>query len=444
MEPREIALQRYTVIAPLLKPELEGAEKRRIRNQILSQGEISERTLRRYLARYKKEGFVGLLPKERSDKDTSKAIADDILKEAAELKEELPQRSIKRIIQILEGEKIIPKGSISRSTLSRHLFKMGYGTREVKEKKQKGYASRRFQKEHRNVLWQGDIKYGPYIPDPNKPGKRMRTYLVCFLDDATRLICHAEFYANQRLPVLEDCFRKSLLKCGVPDGIYIDNGKIYVSKWFRMACARLNIRHINTKPYSPESKGKQERANRSVDEFIQEVELQKSKTLEELNKHFRVWLDEGYNHREHSSLKGKSPAVAFASDSRKIRFVTPEECRDCFLWEETRMVDKTGCVKLKGLVYEVGMEYIRKKVDLRYDPFQLDEVEVWSGGEKKKIVSPLTIGEYTSKLVQENPKSQKTTNSRLLKVLEEENKKRTRKSLGAISFRSLKGSEENV
>lgn len=155
-------------------------------------------------------------------------------------------------------------------------------------------------------------------------------------------------------------------------------------------------------------------------------------------------MDEGYNHRKHSSLKGKSPAVAFASDSRKIHFVTPEECRDCFLWEETRMVDKTRCVKIKGLVYEVGMEYIRKKVDLRYDPFQLDEVEVWSGGEKKKIVSPLTIGEYTSKLVQENPKSQKNTHSRLLKVLEEENKKRTRKTLGAISFRSLKGSEENV
>lgn len=193
MEPREIALQRYTVIAPLLKPELEGAEKRRIRNQILSQGEISERTLRRYLAQYKKEGFAGLLPKERSDKDTSKAIADEILKEAAELKEELPQRSIKRIIQILEGEKIIPKGSISRSTLSRHLFKMGYGTREIKEKKQKGYASRRFQKEHRNVLWQGHIKYGPYIPDPNKPGKRMRTYLVCFLDDAQDLSATLNF-----------------------------------------------------------------------------------------------------------------------------------------------------------------------------------------------------------------------------------------------------------
>lgn len=44
----------------------------------------------------------------------------------------------------------------------------------------------------------------------------------------------------------------------------------------------------------------------------------------------------------------KNTGQCFAGDSRKLRFVAPEELRDAFLWEETRKVDKTGCVKLNG------------------------------------------------------------------------------------------------
>jgi hypothetical protein len=68
-----------------------------------------------------------------------------------------------------------------------------------------------------------DIKYGPYIPGSS--GRKKRTYLVAFIDDATRLVCHGEFYDNQRLPILEDCFRKAILKYGKPDAVYVDFGQ---------------------------------------------------------------------------------------------------------------------------------------------------------------------------------------------------------------------------
>ena len=79
--------------------------------------------------------------------------------------------------------------------------------------------------------------------------------MIAFIDDTTRLVCHAEFYDNQRLPILEDSFRKAVLKFGKPDAVYVDNGKVFVSRWFRVACAKLGIKHLNTKAYSPESKG---------------------------------------------------------------------------------------------------------------------------------------------------------------------------------------------
>lgn len=440
-EELETALKRHEMISPLLLPGLDESEKRRIRREILEREGISERTLRRYVAAYRENNYVGLLKKTRQDTGKTKAISQEVLDRAAELRQELPERSVRRIIRILEGEGIVKKGDISRSTLSRHLLNMGFGATELKNTKITANAVRRFQKSGRNMLWQSDIKYGPFIPTAN--GGKKRTYMVAFIDDATRLVCHAEFYDNQRLPILEDCFRKAILKYGKPDAVYVDNGKVYVSRWFRVACAKLGIRHINTKAYSPESKGKIERFNSTMEEFLQEISLEKPKSLEELNQKFRIWLDEGYNMREHSSLKEKTPMQAYSRDPKKVRFATPEECADAFLWEDTRKVDNTGCIKLNGYEYEAGIEYIGKKVDVRYDPFDMGLVEIWYSGERKKKVSPLTIGEYCGK-VQKSSSTVKTTHSRLLKVYEQENAKRQKQRMGVLSFRSMKGGSDNV
>jgi len=437
----ETALKRHEIIAPLLVPGLEEAEKRRIRREILEREGISERTLRRYLAAYREDGYEGLKPKTRSDNGKLKAISREILDRAAELKQELPERSVRRIIRILEGEGTIKKGEISRSTLSRHLLKMGLGAADLKNAKTGGTAARRFVKSSRNTLWQADIKYGPYIPAAN--GSKKKTYLIALIDDATRYICHAQFYDNQRLPILEDSFRKAVLKCGKPDAVYVDNGKIFISRWFRIACAKLGIRHLNTKAYSPQSKGKIERFNATVEEFLQEISLEKPKDLNELNQKFRIWLDEGYNNRPHSGLKGDTPMHAYTKDPRKIRFATPEECRDAFLWEDTRKVDRTGCFKLSGIEYEAGLEYIGKKVDVRYDPFDMSLVEIWHGGERKKAVPPLKVGAFCSG-AEKVQAAAKATHSRLLKVYEAENAKRQKKKTGALSFSSMKGGGGNV
>ncbi len=216
----ETALKKHELISPLLQPELEEAEKRRIRREVLERGDISERTLRRYLAAYRKDSYEGLLPKTRDDAGRQRAIPPEILDRAIEIRQELPERSVRRVIKILEGEGIVKKGSVSRSTLSRHLLKMGFGAKDFRHVRVEGTAARRFVKGGRNTLWQADIKYGPYIPTTG--GGKKRTYMIAFIDDATRLICHAEFYDNQRLPILEDGFRKAILKYGKPDAVYVD------------------------------------------------------------------------------------------------------------------------------------------------------------------------------------------------------------------------------
>ncbi len=434
---REEALRRYRVIAPLLDEGLAESEKRHIRWLICEQEGISSRALRRYVAAFKQGGFDALLPRERKDKGACKAISPEALQIAAQLRQELPARSAARVQQLLAGEGY----TVARSTLERHLRQQGLSGREIKAE-QKQVASRRFNRKGRNTLWQSDLKYGPYLPDPNHPGHKMRTYLLAIIDDATRLVVHGEFYDNQKLPVLEDTLRKAIIKCGAPDNLYVDQGKIFVSQWLRLACARLRIRHLNAKAYSPEAKGKIERWNRTVDEFIQEAQLEKPQTLEQLNGLFRVWLSEGYNHREHSALAGRSPAQAFTQDAKALRFPGPEALREAFLWEKTPKVDKSGCISLNGLCYEVGVEYMRKNILVRYDPFDLSVVEVWSGGEKKNLVSPINIGEYNHNVKKPVEELEKASQSRLLRLFETESKKRLKQQLGA--FRLSGEGSDNV
>ena len=435
-DPRETALKRYVAVAPLLEPGLEAAEARRRRAEILNRETcpVSERTLRRYAAAYREQGFDGLCPKKRTDAGRLRAVRPEILEAAAELKRELPQRSVKRIIEILEGEGRAKRNALRPSTLARHFTKLGL--MEIPKTPKGGFQ--RFQKEHRNCLWQADLKYGPYLPDPKNPGKKTRTYLLAFIDDYSRLVPHGEFYPDQKLPALENCLRKAILKRGIPDKVYVDQGKIFVSRWFRMACARLNVRHLAAKPYSPESKGKIEKFMQFVDVFIAEASLRPLSALKELNEAFGAWLEEGYNHRPHSALApGGTPASAFAGDTKKIRLASIEELRAAFLWEADRQVDKTGCFKLEGRVYDAGPVLAGKKVEVRYDPFALDEVELWLGGKKDRTARELLLNQPRE--APEVKPAGKPPGSRYLDALEQKAKERRQKKLGAISFRDLGG-----
>jgi len=55
---------------------------------------------------------------------------------------------------------------------------------------------------------------------------------------------------------------------------------------------------------------------------------------------------------------------------------------------EKRKVDKTGCIKVAGNLYEVDLELVGQKVLLRYDPFDLSSIQVWYDSERYADASP--------------------------------------------------------
>ena len=442
-DPREIALEKFILIAPLLEPGIDKAELQFRRQKIVSDyarthfGTISERTIRRYLESYRKEGFEGLYPRQREDKGKPRVLTEDIMDAAAILKQELPQRSIRQIIEILEGEGRVKPGQLKPATVARHIVRLGL----MKLPKEPAKGMRRFRKEYRNQLWQADLKYGPYLPDPKNPKKGKRTYLLAFIDDYSRLVPHAEFYFEGRLPALEDCLKKAILKRGIPNSIFVDNGKIFISRWLRIACARLNIRHLTAAPYAPESKGKIERFMGRVEEFLVEVEFINPRSLKELNEAFWGWLEEAYNHKPHSALESPhTPAGVFAADTKPIRLATIEELREAFLWEEDRKVDHTGCIKYGGRQYDAGPDLIGQKIEIRFDPFADQEIEIWVNGKKDRIARELELNQSRAK-PEAKPATDKPSRSRYLDLMNAKEKERRKRKLGAIAFREIGGGE---
>ncbi len=233
---------------------------------------------------------------------------------------------------------------------------------------------------------------GPWLPDPDKRGKMRRTYLYAFIDDASRLLLYGRFFFKGDLPALELVFKRSLQRYGKPMRVYYDNGKVYRANHMRLICAELNIhRPIHTQAYRPEGHGKIEAFNRfCVTNFIAEVKASTIATLDELNQAFFAFIDVEYNRRRHSEL-GMSPKQRWLKDASRITYLDEEKIRMAFLWRELRTADKTGVIRLFNKKYKVTPDLARKKVEVRYDPERLDQIEIYLNGNFVQRAKPLRI-----------------------------------------------------
>jgi len=435
----QIATERLKLVAPLLEEGLDPSKARQIKARICEESGLSERTLRRYLERYRETGFSGLQPKSKGER-TSTAIPERLLEQAILLRREVPTRSVAQIIEILEWEELAVAGQLKRSTLQEKLAQSGYSTRQMRLYSTSGTAARRFEQKSRNRLWHSDLKYGPYLP-LGENGKKKQVYLVTFLDDATRFILHGEFYSTLDQVIVEDSFHQAVQKYGRPETVFFDNGKQYKTRWMQRACAKLGIRLLYARPYAPESTGKVERFNRVVDSFLKEAALERPQNLTELNKLFWIWLEECYQNRPHSALKDNlPPQAAFFGAKEPLKFLSPEEIATAFLHCEKRKVDKSGCISFQGDKYEVGLNFIGLKVEVTYDPADVSLLTIEYEGYKPWVAKKLVIGEHSGprpelpeRLLQKPAES-----SRLLKAASVQNEKRNTQKALAVTYRKFR------
>lgn len=445
----EAALMRYQMIAPLLDVEIDDAKRCQLREEIAARNGISTRTLYRYEAGYRKDQFNGLRPMSR-EKRRSQALPEDydeIIAEAIQLKREVPRRSVRQIIKILEIEGWAAPGVLKESTMQRYLYKAGLGQKQMRRYKEKREtSSRRFCRPHRMELVQGDIKYGPKIR--LKDGTLIKTYLSSLIDDHSRYILQSQFYDNERAEIVEDTFHKAILKYGTFDAAYLDNGRQYITGQLMKSCASLGIRLLHARPRSCESKGKIEKFHQVVDRFIAEIEVAHVHSLEELNRRWKVFLEQDYQKEAHKGIAeyysaldveipkgGISPQTEWMRDERMLKFMDVSVVAEAFLHHEKREIDNGGCFSFEGHMYEASTALCGCTVEISYDPMDTDRVTVHYEGMAPVVAKRTRIGAFADRKP-ELPvgMTKKPETSRFLDALEKKYNEEHRMMADALSF----------
>ncbi len=407
----EEALKRYQMIAPLLDESLDEGKRRQLREEIAERYDVSKRSIYRYEEKYREGAFEGLRPMNR-EKRRSQALPDnyeEIVGEAIQLKREVPRRSVRQIIKILESEGYAPPGVIKASTLQRYLYNAGLGVKQMKRYTEKRETtSRRFCRAHRNELWQGDIKYGPDIRLSD--GRLIKTYLSSLIDDHSRYIVQSEFYDNQRQEVVEDTFHKAILKHGKCDSCYLDNGTQYTSNQLHTALAKLGIRVLHAKIRACESKGKIEKFHQKVDQFIAEIKVAHVHSLEELNRRWKIFLEQDYQKEAHDGIReyyksygvtvplgGISPLQEWNRDTRGLVFLDTTVVSEAFLHHETRRLDNAGCFSFGDVRYEASAALANAEVEIVYDPMNTEVIKVLYQDMEPIMAHRVKIGAFCDK-----------------------------------------------
>jgi len=374
--------KRLEIVEFILDGSIDTETKKRHRQDYCEENGVSMRTVANYVSRYREKGRAGLLfyrPRPKSPRIHDEQFGVKII----ELVRELPTRSVPTLRRLLsEDEEYAEKiGFISDRTIYRFLTENGLSMRErfrlLREDGRRAYHA--FEAPHSLALVQGDARDGIWMSFPD--GKTKKTYLFLWLDDFSRKILFGKYYDSEKLPCLEDSFKYMNLRWGIPEVIYVDNGKVYISRHFMGILAELEIKQLRHKPYQAHAKGKVEAVNKTVkNEFQAEAALAGFHTIEELNSAFWAWVEVVYNKRVHSAT-GETPDERFLGGlpENHKRISDLESFNRMFLWKESRTVSKYGKVKLYLNQYPVQKASHGTVVQVRFDPFDLSEVYIYDG-----------------------------------------------------------------
>lgn len=365
-----IALKKFSLISPVLNGQVENQKKyfseictNPIDMPFYGSKEYTPKTLQYWLSQYLKDGIEALRPGYRSDRGKSRKIDESLAQKISERKSELKNMSVKLLYETLIGEDLIIPNKISLSTFYRFIEDLNIeGPSSNEEKKE----MKRFSHEYINEMWQTDCMYGPYI----KIGKsKKQTYLLAYIDDASRLITHAEFYYSQSYEELRSSFKEAVLKRGIPKILYTDNGKIYRSQQFGYTCASIGCALIHAQPFMANQKGKIERFFRTVRlRFLSRLDINTINSIEDLNLKFWTWLESDYQRKLHSGI-GMSPLDFFMSQVSRIKLVSDiDGLNENFLLRLSRKIGKDATLQIDRTLYETDQKFAGMRLEVRYDP----------------------------------------------------------------------------
>ena len=383
----ETALFRYGLISDLVNmppgtrglcEKLRRKAKQEYKIPCSDRTTVAAETIRDWLKKYRKGGFDALLPKERKDRGKSRKLPTHVSDLLLETREKNPDFSVSMVIrEVLESGRVEPEIRLSASTVYKLFVRNGL----MKKKGSPSQDHRRFSYRHAGELYMSDVMYGPAVKTDGK--RKRKTYLIAFIDDATRVIPCAAFAMSENTASFMPVLKQAVLRRGIPQRLFVDNGSAFRSTHLSLVCAKLGITLIHSRPYAPQGKGKIERWFRTVRlQFLPRLKDRDKESLETLNSALWAYVETEYHQSVHRIL-GQTPLEAWAEKADNVNYPVPwMDLDEMFLFETKRKVMKDRTVSLNGVAYEIDAALVGETVTLKYNPSkQGDTVDVWHNNE---------------------------------------------------------------
>ena len=369
---KAVALFRYGLIADVLRVPLGSREIRRALHEKAQRTyvipgtrrtHVAVETMRDWLSLYRTGGFEALYPKPRSDHGQPRRMPPEVAEALVALKTEQPVLSVKALINAARERGV--DHPLAPSTVHRLLSREGLLDKRCGEPV--ATDRRRFAFRSAGELWMSDVMHGPKVRDARR---RRKTFLLAFIDDATRVIPFAAFAHSENTTAFLPVFKQAIVRRGLPARLYVDNGANYRSQQLALVCAKLGIALIHARPYQPAGKGKIERFFRTLRAAVlAHLTPAATESLDTLNRTLWAWVEGEYHLSPHRGLDGRTPLDQWALAGENVRYPDPcTDLDDLFLFEAKRRVMKDRTVSLNGRLYEVDAHLVGQLVTLRYDP----------------------------------------------------------------------------
>ena len=324
------------------------------------------RTIQTWFYRYKNHGITGVTPQPRKDKGQVRKVTPEELLEAINAAKPHfrgPRTNKRAIYRFCIENGLLRRDAIAQTTFYRFVREYDLLAPGSDDRNKHRLA---FSMPHANQLWQADTMFGPHCDTGLSPGSRKQAKLIAFIDDASRVLCHGEFFFAENVDTLVTALRAAFYKRGVPEQLLVDNGSIYCSQEITLVCARVGCVLRHTAVRDAAAKGKIERFFRRVrDQFlVRQLDLS---SLDALNRQFTHWVEHEYNATEHDAL-GMKPIDRFGIDLSRVRFLAPSEHSDeLFYAEAERKAKKDNTFSFQGRRYEAPAALHDKPIQLRHD-----------------------------------------------------------------------------
>ena len=392
-----LAVERYRALEPHLIDGVTLAELARA-------GVASERTLQRWLRRYRVEGLSGLGRSQRSERGKAH-MPDHLIALVRELTIKRPRPPISAIhrkvaaLAIAEGRQAPSYSSVARIADSVPESRIAAKNDPAAYRDHHELVHRR-EASASNEMWQADHTVLDILV-LDDAGKPVRPWLSVVLDDHSRAIAgyfislDAPSALNTALALRHAIWRKAdpeWIVSGIPEQLYVDNGADFVSEHVEQACMALRIRLTHSLPGRPRGRGKIERLFRTInDMFLPDLpgHLIAGKplsapvlTLDELRARFEAFVCGVYHRRPHGST-GEPPITRWQKGGFLPAMPDSLEQLDMLLVHvpKPRKVLRDG-IRLMGRRYvePTLAAFVGEQVEAVYDPRDLTEIHVYHQG----------------------------------------------------------------